>query len=449
MKSDSNDKSFDPSRLANKYRRAFTWRVSKGGVGHQSETEGLVRLALFDYPDILEDYLYISRKRRGNRLAIAKLQLHMMEDIVVQEKSIKLYKEKLALDPAPPEEAQNFINSQIFMHRLIANTIRQIGDAIAWRGFGYDRFTQRILCSNPVKQTFLAEGTEAELRVWSSINDKKNQWAIFNSLTNCIGIGDVTAIKDNGDVELIEVKTGKGEGSRLVRQRRELRDAAGVLSTGTGVVEGKSITSGSLPIVPKGNLPELGKLLQKAEDNGWSSALVAPHCYVECVDFLKLKDGNQFAAESDEARRQYTSSWDVEMCQSGCSHSLIEFVPNVAPLSIFPFDDRTCIELAIGIKEFTTYINIAEIIRRFESSGWEVECVLGEAIKKTNGGAAMIVKKEGFCCHLPPADYARLIFELLDPGTLVEECELLRNIGPKISNKYSVWTCEGEASQWN
>ena len=75
--------------------------------------------------------------------------------------------------------------------------------------------------------------------------------------------------------------------------------------------------------------------------------------------------------------------------------------------------------------------------------------MLGEAIKKTNGGAAMIVKKEGFCCHLPPADYARLIFELLDPGTLVEECELLRNIGPKISNKYSVWTCEGEASQWN
>jgi hypothetical protein len=319
-------------------------------------------------------------------LAITKLQLTLMDDIVVQERSIKHYKDKLADHPAPSEDAQSFIKSQIFTHRLIANTIRQIGDAIAWRGFGYDRFTQRILSSNPVKHTILAEGTVAEIREWSSINDKKGQWAIFNSLTNCIGIGDVTTIKDNGDIELIEVKSGTGKGSRLVRQRSELKDAAGVLSTGIGVVEGKSITSGSLPITPKSKLPELGKLLQQSEARGWSSALVAPHCYVECVDFQKLEDGDQFKAKSKEAYHAHTAGWAKDMSSRGSSLDLIEFVPNVAPLTIFPFDDRTCIELAIGSKVFTTYINAEEVIRRFEASGWEVECALEEAIKKTNGG---------------------------------------------------------------
>jgi hypothetical protein len=73
----------------------------------------------------------------------------------------------------------------------------------------------------------------------------------------------------------------------------------------------------------------------------------------------------------------------------------------------------------------------------------------GGSDKENQRGAAMIVRKNGFYCHLPPADFARLLFELLDPETLIEELELLRNVGPKIGDRYSVWTYEGEASQWN
>jgi hypothetical protein len=60
----------DPERLRNKYRRAFSWSVSRGNAGKAHETAGMVRLATSEYPDILEDYLSISRKRNGNRLVL-------------------------------------------------------------------------------------------------------------------------------------------------------------------------------------------------------------------------------------------------------------------------------------------------------------------------------------------------------------------------------------------
>jgi len=95
--------SSDPERLRNKYRRAFSWSVSRGNAGKAHEDAGVVRLATSEYPDILEDYLSIRRKRKGNRLALSKLQLHMLEDIMVQEKSIKSYKEKLVTGTNLPD----------------------------------------------------------------------------------------------------------------------------------------------------------------------------------------------------------------------------------------------------------------------------------------------------------------------------------------------------------
>jgi hypothetical protein len=438
----------DPERIRNKYRRAFSWSVARGGANKTYETGGVVRLAISEYPDILEDYLSISRKRKGNKLALSKLQLHMLEDIVVQEKSIKTYKEKLKTEANLPDRAREFIQSQITLHGLIANAIRQIGDGMAWRAFDYDRFTTRILCSRPVKQTILAEGTVAEVGHWAAINDSPNRRAIFNAVTNSIAIGDVTAIDDNGDVELIEVKSGNAKSRRLIRQKQILRDAAGVLTSGSGVVEGKSVSSGVLPLTPKNHLGGLRDLLAEAGTKGGSAALLAPHCYVECADFSRLQDVSEIAAKRKEMIGG-EQGWGDELDIVSSSMDLISFVPNAAPLTVFPLDDRTCVELAIGAKAFTTYINLMQVLGVFYAAGWKVDHAGKEAMAATQNEASFILRKEGFVCHLPPSDVARLAYELLSPETLVEECELLRKMVPAIGERYGVWTCEGEGSQWN
>ena len=435
----------DATRLRNRYRRAFSWRLSEPNANRQHEIAGAVRLSLGDYPDILEDYLYISRKRRGNATAIAKLQIHLLHDLAVQEQAVKDYK---ARTPSGPKE-QEFLQSQTFHHRLISNTIRNIGDGIAWRDFGYDRSIPRILSEHPVKQVILADGLAAELNEWGSIFYQASRRAIINAITNCIGIGDVTAIDEDGSVELIEVKSGKTKSSRKIRQKNRLKDAAGILGTGVGIIDGKSVKIASIPLRVANYLPELSGLLEQCGAEGWSSRLVAPHCYVECVDLRKLGEWKVEGPKMEEAYRPLMEKWHADTVQMMTSMDLMTFCPNLAPFSIFPFDDRTCIDLAIGAKSYATYLNLSQVLREFEASGWVVESSLEDAIAKTNGDAIAILRKAGFICHLPPGDFAKLQFELLSPATLIQECEYIRGLGPSVGEGYGVWTLDGEAEQWN
>jgi hypothetical protein len=78
-------------QAGNKYKRAFSFRVDEG-ANKVPVASGLVRLAGGDYPDILEDYLITSRKRQHNPTAMANLQMHILYEIGVQEKSVKHYK---------------------------------------------------------------------------------------------------------------------------------------------------------------------------------------------------------------------------------------------------------------------------------------------------------------------------------------------------------------------
>jgi hypothetical protein len=153
---------------------------------------------------------------------------------------------------------------------------------LAWRSFGYDRFTQQILCANAVKQTVIAYGTIAELEEWRSINDQQGYRAIINAITNCISIGDITATEADGNVELIEVKSGKTKSRRLTRQKNRL------------------------------------------------------HCYVEYVDVGKLAELELAASSMEPAYHHHIKQWGKGLASRGCSLNIIAFHPNVAPFSIFP-----------------------------------------------------------------------------------------------------------------
>jgi hypothetical protein len=127
-----------------KYRRSFDWRVSHGTRDSiKTDTTAMVRLSTSDFPDILEDFLDISRKRSSNNpTALARLQIHMLEELMVQESAIRHYRDNLGSlqegwkpatpDEQPPKEI-DFAKQQLFFYRLYANAVRAIGDGIAWR----------------------------------------------------------------------------------------------------------------------------------------------------------------------------------------------------------------------------------------------------------------------------------------------------------------------------
>src|ERR1700722_1163821 len=100
-----------------------------------------------------------------------------------------------------------------------------------------------------------------------------------------------------------------------------------------------------MPLTPKNHLDDLKSLLNECDNSGWSSRLIAPHCYVECVSLRKLGDWETEAPKMEEAHRPVGQKWADDNVTVMNSMEIITFAPNLAPFSIFPFDDRTCVEL--------------------------------------------------------------------------------------------------------
>ena len=91
------------------YRRAFDWRLSttrKESIPNIAAA--FAALSSDEYADIFEDYLKISRNRKDNRTAMAKVQLHLIEELVIAQAAIKHYRKKLdelKTEPAKPPGA--------------------------------------------------------------------------------------------------------------------------------------------------------------------------------------------------------------------------------------------------------------------------------------------------------------------------------------------------------
>jgi hypothetical protein len=339
--------------IPGKYKRQFSWRISDGTPSSlQSDLEGMYRLAASDFPDILEDYLCISRKRRNNRTVLSRQQLHMIGDVLAMEGGVKQCKEILnrlgaESDLSEPDEqpSQDVATARrdLFFCRLYASALRAIGDGIAWRALGFDRAVTRTLCEQQTQQTVASEGTIQELREWSSHFERGTGLPIFNALTNCLAIGDVTVVRDDGSVEIIEVKSSKTTSSRVVRQKQKMREVVSRLQTGEGQIGDRDIEIEILPITPETGLDRIEVLLDTVSSKGWAADRISNCLYVEAFDIRTLPDADEGKGPLDRLRDETVREWDRrgDMWSDMNTHDMLAFSPNCAPFSIFPFAPRS------------------------------------------------------------------------------------------------------------
>lgn len=456
-------------KVPGKYRRAFNWRVSDGSVPLESNFRGMYRLATSDFPEILEDYLDISRKRQRNWTALSRLQVHLIEELVAQERTVKSYKAKLSdlgaeSDPAGLQDREEspeieFARDQLFFYRLYASACRAIGDGIAWRALEYDRAVTRTMCEHQSKQTLLAEGTIQELREWNSHFERGTGLAIFNALTNCLSVGDVTVVREDGSVEIIEVKSSNTKSGRKVRQRHKMREVVSRLHTGEGQVEGQDIQIEILPIIPETGLDRIEKLLDTAGARGWAAGQISHCLYVEACDLRTIPDADSVKAALKRSRDTVVGEWERrgDFWTEMSTLNVLAFTPNAAPFSIFPFTAKTCVDLLLGAKNYTAYLNVTGVGREFERHGWTVEEKAPKQVTSEQDVAAalermrmslMRVTKEDFHAEIPPADFMRLQIEALRPKTLIESCEAIFKLGPR-EGGFSLTLFDGEAQIWD
>jgi hypothetical protein len=130
------------------------------------------------------------------------------------------------LDPALPE---TWVLERDVCER-IGRQYRCVGDALAWRVFGFQRKQIIALCQNAPPGVWAGkEGVASELAVVERAR-AAGQFAILHDLTNCLRIGDVTVFADDGDFETIEVKSHPGR--RSPKQNRRIKTAQAAVADG-------------------------------------------------------------------------------------------------------------------------------------------------------------------------------------------------------------------------
>jgi hypothetical protein len=384
----------------------------------------------------------------------------MLEEVIFQEAAVKHYRQKIKeLEEGEPtqtseqerKEGIEFCNRELFFYRLYANAIRAIGDGIAWRSLGYDRAVTRVMSERATKQTVVAEGTVQELREWSLQFDSGAGLAILNALTNCLAIGDVTVVKDDGSVEIIEVKASNTKSSRKIRQKHKMGEVVTLLKAGAGQVDEKEVTIQVLPITPETGLPIMGELLAAAGERGWAARRISNCLYVEAFDFRKVQKFAEVQPELERIKAGAIGEWAErgDFVFDMNSLDILAFSPNCVPFSIFPFDDRTCVELLVGAKCYITYLNMSAVAREFEFRGWTVEKTTEALAREGNRDAVLVVAKGRFHAHIPAADFTRLQLETMRAKTIIEIYELLYRQGPAAEHGYSLSLLSGEPEIWN
>lgn len=450
-----------------KYKRAFEWRFSRADKDSiDAAAEAFVGLSASEYSEVFEDYLCVSRKRRKNRTAIAKNQLHLVDELVNAEKAIKHYKEtkeRLTTSLAQPGQIQpnseslredlKVIDKQIFLHRVFANTMRAIGDGIAWRALNYDRVAIRILSERATKQQILSEGTVHELDEWSRSFDTGTGVAIYNALTNCLAVGDITVVRNDGSIEVVEAKSTKTKSRRITRQKQKLREVFELLNFGEGEHEGENVEIFSFDIELENGLNHLSRLLNQASESGCVAERISNFCYLECVDFRRIRAIEECIRHFEETRERELAAWLLrkDLVIDMDSLEVLLFSPNKAPFSIYPFPESVCIDLLTGAKAYRSHFNFSALSREYERAGWQIEEGPAELMNEYADQTTPIFKLKKGACHyqVPPGDMMRLQMELLRPKVLLKTMEKIYELGPSETPRATLVAFDRESEIWS
>lgn len=107
-----------------------------------------------------------------------------------------------------------------------------VGDALAWRVFGFQRKHIVARCQNQPPGAFAGKmGRAAELAQMERAYREDGKFALLHDLTNCLRIDDVTVFGNDGTFTSIEVKTNPGR-TRSAQHRRAKAAAAAVSRNG-------------------------------------------------------------------------------------------------------------------------------------------------------------------------------------------------------------------------
>jgi len=431
---------------------------------------GLWNPDMTSWREVVENYLYISRKSFKDKLCMFKLQLNILQDIVVNIKAIDEYKlleiksdddEKNGrISKEQREQDKKHFNSEIFKHKLINKVLREIVDGMVWKYLKYNRAILYMLADKqPIEVIRPDAGTDNNLREFGDAFQAQDATAIYNDITNFLRVGDVTQFKEDGSIEIIEVKAREKRGGRITRQKEKMSELVEFFNSGFTNFDGKKVKIINSKVKQRTYLSQLRDSIHKARQRGYESMLIGKYLILEIVDFKKARDVKIIIDYFQDKHKTVKDEWkrNEDFVSQSYLIDKMDYSKNCAPFSIYPFDIETCTDIMMGRLAIAIEFNYSEMLRIIERSGWkvvdsifsktqqELESLLG---KEMEGAPFLTIIKDRCRFEVPPALFARIQYELLAPSAVLEEIEEFYNMGPQTEFDYGHINYIDEKRNW-
>lgn len=304
--------------------------------------------------------------------------------------------------------------------KMIMHALRCVGDGIAWKTLHYDRAVLSVLGQGrPVGRLADGQGLDAELAAIAGFW-RLGTFAIHNDLTNCLRTGDLTLPFAAQGVEIHEVKAGTSHRSAQIEKASSRIE---FLQRGRGRWEGSQREARLVRYATpyKTHLASLQSVVASAGNTGFAATEAAPGLWVGCADLRigSAIEGRGVFGMAEKIAEE--AAWDD-------AHSLLwtttmlrrmrertQYIPYLAPLTIFPLEPVAISELLLGPREYVTVLNGPMLERTFAAQKMQAEVVTSgpersKAFLRVNNGIASI--------ELPPVIGEQMLTELMDPACL-------------------------------
>lgn len=284
----------------------------------------------------------------------------------------------------PQPDAPSWALSVVMWDRSVRQ-LRAVGDALAWRHFGYDRrFLLALSRNSPPSPIVGKQGLESELRAVKEAWDHSNNFALLHDLTNSVRIGDLTVFTKDGPV-ITEVKrSATTGGSRYREQLRRARGAVAFVNEGAPL-SGESDVELLVSHQPfKTQLAALRRVLERASTDSVASSSIG-HQQVVSALAPAAKVGltrKEFQRKAEVLKRRAFAKaglGEIEHHLVGVRADSIGKDATLAPFTIYPFDPNVVAALTTDLVCYEHVVGWDRLAHALGSHGFEVELLLDAA----------------------------------------------------------------------
>jgi hypothetical protein len=349
-------------------------------------------------------------------------------------KRVRAGKAPQAGAPDPPAGMDPRLPETWELERIVSERLgrqyRCIGDALAWRVFGFQRKEIIARSQNaPPGPMAGKEGLPAELAALEQAR-ADGKFAILHDLTNCLRIGDVTVFSDDDPPETIEVKSDPNRRSP-VQNRRIKAAAAAVRDNGPLPGQERRTRLFDLDVQFKTHLDVLSLGTERAARDGIFTAKVQDGRALLVTDIYGCNaqgwTEDEYAAKVESKRnavlRRAGISGDPQWLVTATSLDLVSRDPLRVPFAAYPLHPVACARIIGDLAAFFVITSGPKLVDLVRQAGIETRWVRPPGTGDlTPGEVVMEMVVTRTSAPAPPA----LAKQLHRPGLRVESSRTLQ-----------------------